>query len=89
MFIAYSVPLLLHCQPLVSTFAILIKIYQFKWEQVSSQSTHWILYYADGHFCCLLCRNGHLNIVQLLLELLSYGIAQAMQILMRELMFGH
>ncbi|KAG2667192.1 hypothetical protein I3760_15G100800 [Carya illinoinensis] len=35
------------------------------------------------------CRNGHLSIVQLLFELLSCGIAQAMQTLMRELIFGH
>ena len=34
-------------------------------------------------------RNGHLNIVQHLSELLSYGIVQAMQISMREQISGH
>ncbi|KAK8556445.1 hypothetical protein V6N12_002847 [Hibiscus sabdariffa] len=36
-----------------------------------------------------MCRNGHLSTVQHLFELLSCGTAQAMQILMREMIFGH
>lgn len=32
------------------TFAVIIKTYQYNWAQFSPQSTHWILYYADGDF---------------------------------------